>query len=281
MNPTNANSIHIRELHWATLASVSEVGKVRKQNEDRYLLEPWSDESAILAVVADGMGGNRGGSRAAEIAIDTFKQLLDKPLPTSDRALYDRLLEKFYQADESIRNEGGQSFQLVGMGATVVAAIITPDTLVHLYAGDSRLYRIRADSSLYKTADHSIIRILLEVGKITEDQIEHHPMRSAVNSCLGGREGTGQFTIDPKWDEENSPVRQIQNRDIILLSSDGLHGRLSDERIQEFATQNADNPQQFLHTLVQHALDTGGRDNLTGLTIYRKPNASPDPAETS
>jgi serine/threonine protein phosphatase PrpC len=105
-------------------------------------------------------------------------------------------------------------------------------------------------------------------------------MRSLVNSCLGGREGTGQFTIDPKWDEDPSPIRPIQNRDIILLSSDGLHSHLSDRQMQELATKTADNPQQFLHTLVQHALDTGGRDNLTGLTIYRKPNSSPNTAET-
>lgn len=285
--------IQVSQLNWATLCSVSHIGKVRTENQDAFLLEPWPDKSAILAVVADGMGGGRGGKRAAELAIETFRELLGEPLaklrsenpeelpeslpeelPESlSEILYHKLIEKFYQADEKIRLEGSQSFQLIGMGTTVVAAIITPEECVHLYAGDSRLYHFREPQHLYKTADHSIVRILLEVGKITPEQVENHPMRSLLSSCLGGKEGTGQFSIDPKFGQEPSPFLPLQPNDIILLSSDGLHGHISDAEMQHLITENISNPEQLITALRDRALDQGGKDNITALIIQLQPNS--------
>jgi protein phosphatase len=294
-NPESA-PIQFSQLNWANLCAVSHIGKVRTENQDAFLLEPWPDESAILAVVADGMGGGRGGRRAAELAIETFRELLTEPLGkySSDisekpeqspdknnenlsEILYHKLIEKIYQADEKIRLEGSQSFQLIGMGTTVVAAIITPKECVHLYAGDSRLYHFREQQPLYKTADHSIVRILLEVGKITPEQVENHPMRSLLSSCLGGKEGTGQFSINPKFGEEPSPVFDLEPNDIILLSSDGLHGHISDAEMQQvmqqFITENIHHPQQLISTLCDRALNQGGKDNITALTIHIQPNS--------
>ncbi|MGC9504361.1 PP2C family protein-serine/threonine phosphatase [Baaleninema sp.] len=270
-NHTNLTCMNHRQLNWVTLASVSHVGKVRSENEDNFLVEPWEDESAILAVVADGMGGHRGGKRAAEITIETFQELLTQPLPESSEAIYENLISKFYEADKKIREEGSQSFQLVGMGSTVVAAIITPKQCVHLYAGDSRLYHLRENAPLYKTADHSIVRILLEIGKITPEQVDSHPMRSQITSCLGGREGTGQFSIDPKWDENDpSPIRSLQPKDLLLLSSDGLHSYFPDQELKNLTSQTPDTPQTLLNTLLQKALERGGRDNITGVAIQLK-----------
>ena len=281
--------IQVRKINWATLCSVSHIGKVRNENQDAFLLEPWPDESAILAVVADGMGGGRGGRRAADLAIETFRELLTEPLgqsrsenseknseaspETSSETLYHKLIEKFYQADEKIRLEGSQSFQLIGMGTTVVAAIITPKECVHLYAGDSRLYNFREQQPLYKTADHSIVRLLLEVGKITPEQVETHPMRSLLSSCLGGKEGTGQFSIDPKFGEQPSPVLDLQPNDIILLSSDGLHGYIYDAEMQQLITEHISDTQQLITALCDRALDQGGKDNITALIIQLQPNS--------
>jgi serine/threonine protein phosphatase PrpC len=282
INHPESAPVQVRKLNWATLCSISHVGKVRTENQDAFLLEPWPDKSAILAVVADGMGGGRGGRRAADLAIETFRELLGEPLGQSSReipeqstepfseTLYNKLIEKFYQADEKIREEGSQSFQLIGMGTTVVAAIITPNQCVHLYAGDSRLYHFREQQQLYKTADHSIVRILLEVGKITPEQVETHPMRSLLSSCLGGKEGTGQFSISPKFGEQPSPIFDLQPKDIILLSSDGLHGYISDAEMQQLMTENIANPQHLISTLCDRALDQGGKDNITALIIQLK-----------
>jgi len=295
INSLESAPIQVSQLNWATLCSVSHIGKVRTENQDAFLLEPWPDKSAILAVVADGMGGGHGGKRAAELAIETFRELLGEPLakPSNNsntlleqsnenlsetsaslsEILYHKLIEKFYQADEKIRLEGSQSFQLIGMGTTVVAAIITPEECVHLYAGDSRLYNFREPQHLYKTADHSIVRILLEVGKITPEQVENHPMRSLLSSCLGGKEGTGQFSIDPKFGQQPSPFLPLQPNDIILLSSDGLHGHISDAEMQHLITENISNPQQLITALCDRALDQGGKDNITALIIQLQPNS--------
>jgi protein phosphatase len=267
LNPSDR--IEVQHLPWATVASVSHIGKVREENQDLILVKTWPDRAAILAVVADGMGGGRGGQRAAQLTIETFEKLLDQPLPDSREAIYEQLLDHFYQADEAIRNEGCQSFQLVGMGSTVVAAIITPDDYVHLYAGDSRLYHLQENAPLYKTADHSIVRVLIEIGKITPEQVATHPLRSQVTSCLGGREGTGQFSIDPKWQEDNevSPLRSLQPHNILLLCSDGLHNYFSDEEIQHLISHPSCSPDEQLQELLQKALDRGGKDNISAILV--------------
>lgn len=271
MNTPNLSSENPQQLPWVTVASISHIGKVRQENQDKTLVKPWSDESALLAVVADGMGGGRGGQRAAQLTVETFAKLVDEPLATSQEDLYNQLLAKFHEADDAIRNEGGQSFQLMGMGSTVVAAIITPDYYVHLYAGDSRLYHLQDQQPLYKTKDHSIVRVLLEIGKITEDQVATHPMRSQITSCLGGREGNGQFSIDPKWQENPSPIRPWNPKDILLLSSDGLHNYIRDEEIQQLTNNPFSSPKDPLQNLLKTALERGGQDNISGILITRKP----------
>jgi len=271
MNNSSSPSPQVQQLPWVTVASISHVGKVRQENQDEVLVKAWPNDSALLAVVADGMGGSRGGQRAAELTIETFEKLVAEPLATSEEDIYQQLLEKFYEADEAIRNEGGQSFQLMGMGSTVVAAIITPDYYVHLYAGDSRLYHLQDNQPLYKTKDHSIVRVLLEIGKITPEQVATHPMRSQVTSCLGGRDGNGQFSIDPKWQETPSPLRNWQDQDILILSSDGLHNYFRDEEIQQLKSTPSLSPEDLLQNLLETALERGGQDNISGILIIRKP----------
>ncbi|TVR12904.1 MAG: serine/threonine-protein phosphatase [Phormidium sp. GEM2.Bin31] len=265
--PSNPAEVQVKTLAWATIATVSHIGKVRRENQDNFLVRPWPDESAILAVVADGMGGGRGGKRAAEITVNTFEALLEKPVPNSVSDRYQQLWNTLHQADEYIRAEGSMSFKLMGMGATAVVALITPNEMIHLYAGDSRLYHYRRDEFLYKTADHSVVRMLLELGRITEEDVATHPMRSVVISCLGGREGTGDFSIDPKWNRDPCPQRELQVGDLLLLSSDGLHGRVSDADIQGYLDEWGHAPGKLLQRLKERALDDGGIDNLTGIVI--------------
>ncbi|MCC5897881.1 MAG: serine/threonine-protein phosphatase [Phormidium sp. BM_Day4_Bin.17] len=265
--PSNPAEVQVKTLAWATIATVSHIGKVRRENQDNFLVRPWPDESAILAVVADGMGGGRGGKRAAEITVNTFEALLEKPVPNSVSDRYQQLWNTLHQADEYIRAEGSMSFKLMGMGATAVVALITPNEMIHLYAGDSRLYHYRRDEFLYKTADHSVVRMLLELGRITEEDVATHPMRSLVSSCLGGREGTGDFSIDPKWNRDPCPQRELQIEDTLLLTSDGLHGHLSDAEIQGYLDEWSHSPGRFLQQLKERALADGGVDNLTGIVI--------------
>jgi len=106
------------DLPWGRAVGYSHVGKVRSTNEDRFLLNAWPEQEGILAVVADGMGGNSAGDIAAQLAIDTFAELLTNPLPLTPSEQYDALLAKCYLADERIRREGVSSFKTLGMGTT-------------------------------------------------------------------------------------------------------------------------------------------------------------------
>jgi PPM family protein phosphatase len=257
---------------WIQYSSKTDPGRVRKTNEDAYLVEPWKDSSeALLVVVADGMGGHRGGKEAADIAIATFKELLSQPLPKIEKEQYDLLLAQFYEADTRIRDQACQSFKFMDMGTTIVAAIFTPDYYIYLYAGDCRFYHIRNGEVHRISKDHSVIQILLDLGKITEDDIATHPMRSVVNSSLGGRNATGQFTVSPQWSlEENDDVHPIypyEAGDMFILCSDGLHGEIRLEKILEISQQQVEAPDAIAQNLLNTALENGGKDNITLVTL--------------
>lgn len=252
---------------WIQAYGKSDIGKVREANEDGYLCEFWKDSSeALLVVVADGMGGHRGGKEAADIAIATFHELLDQPLPQEESAQYELLTKYFYIADERIRDEACKSFKLMDMGTTIVAAIFTRDRYISLHAGDCRFYHIRNGKPIIVSEDHSVVQILIELGKIKPEDVATHPMRSVVNSSLGGRNATGQFTISPQSDEDGkSPVFSYESGDIFLLCSDGLHGEVTLEKILEIS-QN-ESPEIVTQDLLDTALENGGKDNITVVTI--------------
>ena len=241
-------------------------GKKREINEDNYLLKSWPDKSAILAVVADGMGGHRAGEVASKIAVDTFGEILNQPLPSETSARNELLLKTFYDAEKAIEEQACQDFRLMNMGTTIIAAIITPTELIHFYAGDCRLYHFRGDSPPYITADHSVVQVLIELGKITPEEVSTHPMRSVVNSCLGGG-GKSQLSIDPKWDSFPSPVRELDSGDLLLLCSDGLHGEIPPQQLQTIVQQFSDSPDKLTKACVEAALDSGGNDNITVIAI--------------
>ncbi len=245
--------------------SKTDPGKIRKINEDNLLLESWSD--ALLAVVADGMGGHKGGEVAAKIAVDTFRELLDQPLPKEPVERYEQLLKKFYDADTAIREQSSQEFRLMDMGTTLMAAIVTPTEYIHLYAGDCRLYHFHQGEFTYISADHSVVRILQNLGKITPEEAATHPMRSVVNSCLGGK-GNTQFSVDPKWDDEKLPVlRELCPGDVLLLCSDGLNSEVSDNQLQNLVQQSGNSTEELTKACAEAALEHGGKDNITVIAI--------------
>lgn len=253
-NTTSAIAASLK-LPWGEAWATTDLGKARHNNEDRYLLQAWPNNEGILIAVADGMGGSSAGEIAAQIAVDTFAELLKTPLPSEPRHQYEALLTQCYEADQRIRERAVTSFQTLGMGTTIVAVIITPATCIYLYAGDSRLYHFREGQLLYQTADHSIIQLLLEMGKIQPEDIPRHPMRAIVNSCLGGKNGQGDFSVDPKWQEENPPIIHLKSNDLILLCSDGLNNALLSPSLENLVKEGYANPELLNQNLLDNALE--------------------------
>jgi protein phosphatase len=247
----------------------TDVGRVREQNEDNYLLEMWEDGSALLAVVADGMGGYQSGEVASKMAIDIFRELLQQPLPAEALDSYDLLKQCFIKADTEIKKHSQSDRRLQNMGTTIIAAIVTPDYCLHLYAGDCRLYHFRNGVPIYITSDHSIVQELLEIGQITQEEVATHPMRSAVTSCLGGKKSSPP-RIDPAWGKPKVPVvRQLLPGDLLLLCSDGLHSMVKDQELQELVQQFPLSPVELTDACVERAIAHGGRDNITVIAIQK------------
>jgi protein phosphatase len=252
---------------WALFAADTHPGLVREHNEDRVFIQSWPDGQAILAVVADGMGGHRGGEVAAERAIAVLAKLLDNPWPTDNTERYRLLSECLQEAHREIVTQANQSFQLLGMGATVVAAVVTPTNYLYLHAGDCRFYHFRGNGEpVHRSKDHTVMQVLLDLGEISEADIPHHPMRSVVNSCLGGHSDQ-PVAFDPRRSEGDPPIYPWQAGDVLLLSSDGIHGAIAPEALAEQVRQHSTNPESLCQACRDLAISAGGKDNLSVIAM--------------
>jgi protein phosphatase len=217
--------------------ALTDPGKVREVNEDRALIEPWPDGSAVLIVIADGMGGQYGGAVAAQTVVDVFRTLLGQPLHESRFDRYESLLGCFYSADEAIKSRASTNVALLNMGSTVIASIITASECLFLYAGDCRFYHFRKDSKTFVTSDHSVVSILIETGRLAPEDAASHPMRAVVTSSLGAS-ANNRLCVDPKWDEMaplQSAFRNLLPDDRLLFCSDGLSSELEPECLAALA----------------------------------------------
>ncbi len=249
------------DLGFAQVARLSHKGLVREQNEDCTLAVPWGD-GALLGVF-DGMGGHRGGKVASRTARRCLRRLAGKARPDDEEHLYDLMLERLDKADGAIRKAEERSWDLRGLGTTAVLACVLRGSVSYLHAGDCRFYHFREKELLHVSRDHTIIRVLLETGTITQDQVKTHPMRAAVTSSLGGGKDA-RLDVGPKWDE-GEWRRECLPGDILVLSSDGLHGEIEEEAL--FGSLGQPDPQSIARTLVREALATGARDNVSVIVV--------------
>jgi PPM family protein phosphatase len=261
---------------WVDACARSHKGKVREENQDRFLLESipeWGDTGALVAMVADGMGGHQGGSQAAQIAVETVFHSLTTRRP--EVRLYEQLHRSFYDADEAIRRRAQQDTSLTTMGTTGVAVVCFPGECVHLYTGDSRLYHFRQGELLYHTRDHSVVRYLQEEGLLTPEEARTHPMRSRLTSSLGGGAQEKRLVLEPRWSDHDDSFHQpsilsVEANDVLLLCSDGLCGEVTGEQLQDWVQDHGQDAGKLTEVCVEGALQAGGRDNITVIAlIYR------------
>lgn len=229
--------------------ALSEVGRVRKENEDSCLV---SIERGLF-VVADGMGGHAGGQLASGTAI----QVLDKEIlaPTAsdhcDEILFDNLLK----ANNIILSKA-QDEEYYGMGTTVTAAMFNSGALYIAHIGDSRAYLFRERSLKLLTQDHSLVNELLQKGELTLEEAQNHPRRNILTRALG----TIEF---PQIDLFDLPV---QSGDLLLLCTDGLYNQVHDEEIANILSNKAP-LEERVNKMVNLALERGGNDNITAVLV--------------
>ncbi|MCC2313483.1 Stp1/IreP family PP2C-type Ser/Thr phosphatase [Cellulomonas xiejunii] len=226
-------------------AARSDVGLVRSDNQDSAYAGPH------LLVVADGMGGHAGGDVASSVAVAALAPL-DGESHGPDDAL-DELETALDDARSEIIARSDAEPDLAGMGTTVTAILRAGNKLAMVHLGDSRGYLFRDGTLTQVTTDHTFVQHLVDTGRITPEEAEHHPQRSVVMRVLG------DFDSDVTADLS---VREARPGDRWLLCSDGLSGYVSAETIAETLAEIED-VDACADRLVQLALRAGGPDNVT------------------
>lgn len=233
------------------IAGSTHVGRIRQANQDAFDRFDNPDRGEILLVVADGLGGHRGGETASRIAVGTLGQFCldgDEDPPT-------RLLRATELANAEIHKRASKDRTLKGMGTTIVALLLRQDGPSYVaHVGDSRLYRARGGEFEALTEDHSVVSLLIRDGTITTEEARDHPKRNQILRALGVREDI---------EVEIAPL-DLKSGDAYLLCSDGLYGMLPDADLKALV-ERAPDPHAVVAWMIDAANQAGGTDNVTAL----------------
>jgi serine/threonine protein phosphatase PrpC len=223
-------------------AGRTDAGRVRRRNEDSFVLDP------PLFAVADGMGGAQAGEVASRLAAAAFREYHD-----ADRLEPAERVEAIIkEANRRIYERARTDSEASGMGTTVTAAILTNGRVSIGHVGDSRAYRIRNGELEQLTEDHSLVADLMRSGRLTPEEADAHPQRSVITRALG---------TDPDVDVDTVNV-DVEPGDLFLLCSDGLTTMVPEEDILRIV-QEAGTLDDAARTLVRAANSGGGEDNIT------------------
>lgn len=261
------------------LYAKSDVGRVRRGNEDNFLVLDLSTEQTwtasdgaippeklthfdlgskgLVLVVSDGMGGALAGDVASRMAVDSVKEMLigsnneEACDPSLD--LVECLKNATVYANLAIHHRSQEDSRCAGMGATFTGAAVKGDSLDLVQVGDSRGYVLRKDQIRLATKDQSLVQQLVDVGQISEIEAETHMFRNVILQALGAQ-------------SEISPVTgkiRLRQGDVVLLCSDGLSGKLRADDIQHIVSSADGDLARACDALVDEANNRGGEDNIT------------------
>ena len=243
-------------------AGRTEVGCVRKHNEDNFLLEP----DLGLFVVADGLGGHAAGEVASRIVVDKIGEFIghtaerDQTWPVEYEAdlSYDgnRLKAALLLADQGILDDIRANPERESMGSTVVACLVHEDLVTLVHVGDSRAYLLDREGIRQVTRDHSWVAEQVASGVLTPDEARRHPFRNVIPQALGNG---GELVVAVQ-------ELRVKAEDRILLCSDGLSGMVQDRDIWE-TVRKAPDMEAASRDLVAKAMECGGEDNITVVLV--------------
>ena len=243
----------------------TDVGRRRKLNEDSFDV----DDAIGLYVVCDGMGGHNAGEVASKLALETIKGFVDKSekekeitwpygLDVNLSFHGNRLCTAIKLANRKVFKTADSQEEYTGMGTTVVTGLVAGNVLTVGWAGDSRAYLFRGGALSQLSRDDSWFTAAWSEGILTVEEIERHPLKNVITKAVGAKE-----TIEPQ------AVEQIlQDGDIALICSDGLHSMINDDRIQSIMATNEKKPlADGCASLIAAALEAGGKDNVSVILL--------------
>ena len=240
------------ELSWFESGAATHVGKVRQQNEDSYLV---STTSGVWAV-ADGMGGHTAGDLASHTVVEELDRI---PPPSSAAELLANCEARIVGANSHLKQLADARHGTIG--TTVAVLLVYQQFFACVWAGDSRIYRIRGAAIEQLSVDHTEVQELVADGKLTAEEARSWPRRNVITRAIGTYD-------DPELEMTDGT---LEPGDIFVICSDGLTNHVEDREILAFASANP--PQRACDLLVGLTLDRGATDNVTIVSVRFDPTA--------
>ena len=234
----------------------TDVGRIRKNNQDAVIIG-----NGLLGV-ADGMGGHNGGEIASAGLRDGLLRETEKAEPGADT-----LKDAVRKVNHELWEQQEKDAALTGMGTTLTILWPAGDEMVVGQVGDSRAYLIRGEQMKQVTDDHSMVADMVRRGVLTEEQAACHPMRNYITRAVG---------TDDSVEVDVTTVRRAHG-DRWLVCSDGLHGQMDKAELEKLA--RIKDLEEAADSLLQTALDNGGKDNISLVLIQDDGEYPPEPEE--
>ena len=234
----------------------SDIGKTREMNQDAYYISESSSE-VKLYILADGMGGYKGGEIASKLAIKCTKSYIEnnfKETPKDKDSLIQLVASSMEYANMVVYEKSKEDPDLEGMGTTLEICLVYNNRAFIAHVGDSRIYRIRKEFMRKLTKDHSYVQKLVEDGTITKEEADRHPKKNMLMKALG----CNAFV------EPDVTIKGFLKGDTIIICSDGLTNMLTQEEIYNIATNKFEYAPS---DLIEKANKKGGYDNITVIII--------------
>ena len=235
----------------------SDVGKIREMNQDCFYISKPEDEIQLY-IIADGMGGYKGGEIASKLAVESTKNYIISNYESvliEDKEEVLRLIKSAIEyANMGIFEKSKEVEELENMGTTIDVCLILGNRVYIGHVGDSRVYRKRKGFFRRLTTDHSYVQKLVSDGTITKEEANHHPKKNMLIKALGCS----------AYVEPDVMVKGFLKDDILLMCSDGLTNMVSEEEIASIIDSN---PDMACNNLILKALENGGYDNVTAIII--------------
>ena len=243
---------------------LTDKGKVRKDNQDSFIIEKCDAKDCLVVALCDGMGGAKAGGLASQLSNKAFVSYIYAKLTSRvNRALdFQKILRDACTEANGVAYEYSQfDEEYNGMGTTIVGGVVKSNGNGYIInVGDSRAYHIsrRLDCITQITRDHSLVEELVEYGAITKEQAKTHPQRNVITRALGS-----EAQVEADYFEFS-----LQGGDFLLLCSDGLSNIVSDEEILAYAREYPE-PELLCRSLMSKALNRGAGDNVTVLAVMK------------
>lgn len=236
---------------------ITDTGNVRAQNQDYYAITPIG-ESALLAVVCDGMGGAKSGNVASRLACEVFtEEILRSYKKDMTMSEVERVLRSAVNlANVSVFEHSQLSEEFKGMGTTMVAVFLREQEALVINIGDSRAYYIDLDGIRCVTTDHSVVQYMVARGELTAEQAKTHPSKNLITRAIGpaDRVLADVFALT------------VNKGDYFLLCSDGLSNQMADQEIL-FEVAHGVRQDDCCQRLLEIAKERGAPDNVTGVLV--------------